>query len=60
MRFGTGNFNEKLLVSQVSQKIALIGFGTVGRGLVEILEQKREFLRDSHGYEPRVVAVSDI
>ncbi len=60
MWFGIGNCNGKLLVSRVSQKIALIGFGTVGRGLVEILEQKRDMLRDAYGYEPRVVAVSDV
>ncbi len=40
-------------------KIALIGCGTVGRGLLEILDGKREFLRDKHDFEARLVAVSD-
>jgi len=44
----------------VVQKLALIGLGTVGRGLIEILDQKRELLSGQFGYEPRVVAVSDI
>lgn len=44
----------------MSHKLALIGFGTVGRGLVEILQQKRELLSDRFGYTPRVVAVSDV
>ena len=42
------------------QKLSLIGLGTVGRGLIEILDQKRELLSSQFGYEPRVVAVSDI
>ena len=44
----------------MEQKLALIGLGTVGRGLIEILDQKRELLSSQFGYEPRVVAVSDI
>jgi len=44
----------------VTQKLALIGFGTVGRGLVEILCEKRNLLRDEFGYESRVVAVTDL
>lgn len=40
-------------------KIALIGCGTVGRGLLEILDRKREALRDDHDFEARLVAVSD-
>ncbi|MEE3284692.1 MAG: homoserine dehydrogenase [Planctomycetota bacterium] len=44
----------------MSQKLCLIGFGTVGRGLVEILQDKRGVLRDQFDYEPIVVAVSDV
>ena len=44
----------------MTQKLALIGFGTVGRGLVEILCEKRNLLRDEFGYESRVVAVTDL
>ena len=44
----------------MSQKLALIGFGTVGRGLAEILREKRELLLAEFGFEARVVAVSDV
>lgn len=44
----------------MSSRLALIGFGTVGRGLVEILREKRDLLRNRHAYEPLVVAVSDV
>jgi homoserine dehydrogenase len=40
-------------------RIGLIGCGTVGQGLLEILHKKREFLRDAQDFEARVVAVSD-
>jgi homoserine dehydrogenase len=40
-------------------KIGLIGCGTVGQGLLEILDRKREYLRDAYDFEARLVAVSD-
>ena len=40
-------------------RIGLVGCGTVGQGLLEILDKKREFLRDAYGFEARVVAISD-
>jgi homoserine dehydrogenase len=40
-------------------KLGLIGCGTVGQGLLEILESKREHLRDTYDFEVRLVAVSD-
>ncbi|MHB8093704.1 MAG: homoserine dehydrogenase [Candidatus Aminicenantales bacterium] len=40
-------------------KLGLIGCGTVGRGLLEILERKREHLRDAFDFEVRLVAVCD-
>jgi homoserine dehydrogenase len=40
-------------------RIGLIGCGTVGQGLLEILDKKREFLRDVYGFEVRLVAISD-
>jgi homoserine dehydrogenase len=40
-------------------RIGLVGCGTVGQGLLEILDKKREFLRDVFGFEARVVAISD-
>lgn len=39
-------------------KIALIGFGTVGQGLVEILRDKSEELRQKYNFAPQVVAVA--
>lgn len=38
--------------------IALIGFGTVGQGLVEVLREKATDLQQSHHFSPRVVAVT--
>jgi homoserine dehydrogenase len=40
-------------------RIGLVGCGTVGQGLLEILDKKRDFLRDAHDFEARVVAISD-
>ena len=40
-------------------KLGLIGCGTVGQGLLEILESKREHLRDAYDFEVRLVAVCD-
>jgi homoserine dehydrogenase len=41
-------------------KIALIGCGTVGRGLLEILEKKRNHLKNTFNFEPKIVAISDL
>jgi homoserine dehydrogenase len=41
-------------------KIALIGCGTVGRGLLEILDRKRRQLKDAFDFEPKIVAISDL
>jgi homoserine dehydrogenase len=41
-------------------KIALIGCGTVGRGLLEILDRKRSQLKDAFDFEPKIVAISDL
>ncbi|RPF52254.1 homoserine dehydrogenase [Aquisalibacillus elongatus] len=40
--------------------IAFIGFGGVGQGLAEILEEKRDHLKTEYGLETKVVAVSDV
>ena len=40
-------------------KIGLIGCGTVGQGLLEILDSKNEYLRDQFDFEPKIVAVCD-
>ncbi|MBZ0274859.1 MAG: homoserine dehydrogenase, partial [Anaerolineae bacterium] len=39
-------------------KIALIGFGTVGQGLAQILRDKAAILSDSYGFTPRITAVA--
>ncbi|NHZ84525.1 MAG: homoserine dehydrogenase [Planctomycetia bacterium] len=41
-------------------KIALIGFGTVGQGLCEILLTKKECLKSKYGFEASIVAISDV
>ena len=43
----------------MEHKIALIGCGTVGQGLLRILHDKRDELRDTLGFEARVVAITD-
>jgi len=40
-------------------KIGLIGCGTVGQGLLEILSTRKEYLRDVFNFEPLLVAVTD-
>ncbi len=43
----------------MEHKIGLIGCGTVGRGLLEILTQKAAFLKEAYGFEAKVVAIND-
>ncbi len=40
-------------------RIGLIGCGTVGQGLLEILDTKRENLRDRFDFEARIVGITD-
>ncbi len=42
------------------QKIALIGFGTVAQGFVEILRDKKDYLRDRYELDCQIVAISDV
>jgi homoserine dehydrogenase len=44
----------------MKHKLALLGFGTVGQGLCEILLSKSEQLATAYGFEWEVVAVSDM
>ncbi len=39
--------------------LALIGFGTVGQGLANLLWEKRGLLRERYGFEYEVVVISD-
>lgn len=43
----------------MKHKIAILGFGTVGQGISEILLNKKEYLREKYGFEHEIVAVSD-
>lgn len=43
----------------MAYRLALIGFGTVGQGLLEILLEQADDLRAEHGFEAQVVAVAD-
>ena len=43
----------------MKQKLALLGFGTVGQGLCEILLTKKDYLKKQYNFEWSVVAVSD-
>ncbi|HOV12272.1 MAG TPA: hypothetical protein PLL90_10980, partial [Bacteroidales bacterium] len=44
----------------MKHKIALIGFGTVGQGLTEILLTKKKYLKDTYKFDYDMVAVADI
>lgn len=41
-------------------RLALVGFGTVGQGLVEVLRDKGDALRKRYGLEVAITAVSDL
>ena len=43
----------------MEHRLGLIGCGTVGQGLLEILRDKKDLLRDTLGFEARVVAITD-
>lgn len=44
----------------MKHNIALIGFGTVGRGIAEILQNKKEELFKKYGFDYALVAVADM
>jgi homoserine dehydrogenase len=43
----------------MSYRLAFIGFGVVGQGLAELLDEKRDFLKANFGLEYTVTAISD-
>ncbi len=43
----------------MTQKLALIGFGTVGQGIAEILLSKKEYLKKKYNFDFSIVAVAD-
>jgi homoserine dehydrogenase len=43
----------------MKHKIALLGFGTVGQGISEILLNKKNYLKEKYGFEFDIVAVGD-
>ncbi|MFY4777121.1 homoserine dehydrogenase [Metabacillus sp. RGM 3146] len=44
----------------MAHKLAFIGFGVVGQGLAEILNDKKEVLKQDEGFEAVIVAISDL
>ncbi len=44
----------------MKSRIALIGFGTVGQGLCEILLSTENYLKSKYGFEASIVAISDV
>jgi homoserine dehydrogenase len=45
---------------QMAHKLGLIGFGTVGQGLAEILRDRGAFLQEKLGFEAQIVAISGL
>ena len=43
----------------MKRNIALVGFGTVGQGLCEILIDKEKQLKTDYDFEANIVAISD-
>ena len=43
----------------MKHKIAILGFGTVGQGITEILLKKKTYLKEKYNYEFDIVAVGD-
>ncbi len=43
----------------MKHKIAILGFGTVGKGITEILLNKKEYLKNKYDFEYDIVAVAD-
>ncbi len=41
-------------------RLLLVGFGTVGQGLAELLIRKEKLLLDSHGLQVQVIGISDM
>ncbi|SEM10814.1 homoserine dehydrogenase [Mesobacillus persicus] len=44
----------------MTKRLAFIGFGVVGQGLVEILRDKKEVLKREEEFDPEIVAISDL
>lgn len=47
-------------MSATTYRLALIGFGNVGQGLVQILAERGDDLRERYGLDVRVTAISDV
>ncbi|MCK4528177.1 homoserine dehydrogenase [candidate division WOR-3 bacterium] len=43
----------------MQSKLAIVGLGTVGKGLIELLYEKSNFLSEKYHFNPTVVAISD-
>ncbi len=40
-------------------KIGIVGFGTVGQGIAEILHKKRQALKETYGFDFQIVGIAD-
>lgn len=41
-------------------KVTLVGFGNLGRGLARVLLEKAEYLKETVGFSPKIVAAVDV
>src|SRR3972149_3952598 len=41
-------------------RINLVGFGVIGKGFARVLLKKKAWLKLRHGFEPRIVSISDV
>ena len=42
-----------------SMKVILIGFGIIGKGVINVIRKKREYLKNKYGMDLKVVAICD-
>ena len=40
-------------------KVILVGFGVIGKGVVKVIEEKKEYLKSKYGMDLKVVAICD-
>ena len=52
-------FIRKYKSKEIYMKLALIGLGTVNRGLLELLLEKKDALSKEYDFNPLITAISD-
>ena len=45
------------IIGELEMRIAIIGYGNVGRGFVDLLNVRRAALKEEFGFEPKVTAI---